>query len=221
MTATPTIGKQMQEHFQRVASHLKTLGIRLHMEIQPPATSQDVKSAESRLELSLPPSYVEFVTTVANGLTVRWRADDGPLACFEMPPLSESVDGLLSMRDLRFYSEEKAKEYRFPYVDDSELAIETNRRMHYWLPFQADGNGDNLSVNIHRAGQGQIIFDQHDWLDGGTGANGLLMADTMPEFIESWASVCFCHPKSLWWKSVITEDGVDWGSDEFDPHFRT
>ena len=92
--------------------------------------------------------------------------------------------------------------------------------MHYWLPFQAEGNGDFLSINLNRAGQGQTVFDQHDWLDGGTGENGFQMADNLSEFVNSWAAVCFSLPKHLWWKSVLTDTGVDWSSDQFDDRFR-
>ena len=117
----------MRELFQRVASHLSALSIDLEMHIEPPASSADITAAEQKLDLGLPPSYVEFLTTVANGLTVRWHTDNGPLSCFEMSPLSESVDGLLQMRDWRFYSEDKAKEYGFPSVDDSRMAFATNQ----------------------------------------------------------------------------------------------
>lgn len=210
----------MQKLFQQVASHLSGSGITPEMSFQPPADSDDISYAERQLDLSLPPTYVEFVTTVADGLSVHWHAGDRTLACFEMEPLHSSVEGLLGFRDWRLFSEDKAKEYGFPHVADPEIAMTTNRLMHYWLPFQQEGNGDYLSVNLNRAGEGQVIFDQHDWLDGGTGENGFFMADTISEFIESWASVCFSLPRSLWWKSVLTEKGVDWDSDEFDPRFR-
>jgi hypothetical protein len=124
------------------------------------------------------------------------------------------------MRDWRLYSDDAALEYGFPHVKDSQLALRTNQMMHKWLPFHRVGNGDFLSVNVNSDGFGNVIFDAHDWLDGGTGDNGFLMAPDLMTFFEQWGNVCFCPPKTLWWKSVLTNDGIDWESEHFDREFR-
>ncbi len=210
----------IQASIDRVAAHLATVGINLQCELNSKATARHVDAAQKRLGISLPVSYVEFITQFSNGIKLSWDADAGPFASFEMATLESSIDGALGMREWRFYDDEAARKYGFPYVDDSELAFETNRLMRNWIPIHAEGNGDYFSINLNPDGVGNVIFDQHDWLDGGTGYNGHLMAPDLPTFIESWAAVCFCHPRSLWWKSVIGEDGVNWNSDEFDSRFR-
>ncbi len=83
-----------------------------------------------------------------------------------------------------------------------------------------EGNGDFISIDLNSDRFGMIIFDSHDWLDGGTGENGFLMAPDLLTFIERWGHVCFCPPKTLCWKSVLKNDGVDWDSDHFDAEFR-
>ena len=120
----------------------------------------------------------------------------------------------------RFYDESAAESYGFPYVDDPNAALLTNRLMHNWIPFYTEGNGDNFSISLNADGLGNVIFDQHDWLDGGTGHNGFLIAVDCHNFFDSWAQVCFSQPCGLWWKSVIGENGVDWRSDEFEDRFR-
>ena len=179
----------------RVRKHLSTMGIKLRCKLNEKATMRDVDDANSRLGLALPESYVEFITQVANGFELSWRSKEGPFASFEMASLDASTDGMLGMRDGRFYDDAAAAAYGFPYVDDSALAFETNKRMHNWLPIHAEGNGDNFSIDLNSGECGKLIFDQHDWLDGGTGNNGFVMSSDLPSFLASWASVCFSQPK--------------------------
>ena len=212
----------MHKIIDRVSAHLDAVGVQLKLELNSKATRPEVDAAQHKLGLSLPDTYIQFVTEYANGLRLSWDAgdDDAAFAVFEMATLESSIDGALGMRDWRFYDEPAAQKYGFPHVDDSDAALVTNRQMHNWIPFHAEGNGDNFSINLNADGFGNVIFDQHDWLDGGTGHNGNFMGTDLPTFIESWAQVCFSQPNGLWWKSVIGDSGVNWKSDEFDDRFR-
>ncbi len=210
----------MQAILDRVATHLAGYGVNLYCTLKPKASVEDVDAAHDRLGLALPDSYIEFITQFANGFELSWYSDNGGFAWFEMATMESSIDGVLGMRNWRFYDDVAACEYGFPYVDDSELALVTNRLMHNWLPIHAEENGDYFSINLNTAGMGCVIFDQHDWLDGGTGHNGFPMASDLPSFFKSWGMVCFSHPQSLRWKSVVGEDGVNWDSNEFDDRFR-
>ncbi len=210
----------MQVVIDRVSKHLASLGIRLKCALNPTADPAEIDAAQERIGQPLPSSYIQFVTQFANGLSLSWSTDAEPFASFDMEDVDSAVSGALSMRDWRFYNEESARKYGFPYVDDSELALVTNRLMRNWIPLHAVGNGDNFSLNLNEDGFGNVIFDDHSWLDGGSGDNGFLMAADFPTFFESWGAVCFCQPKSLWWKSVLTDNGVNWDSDQFDDRFR-
>ena len=210
----------MQAVIDRVSKHLANCGVRLDCALNPTASSADIDAAQERIGFELPNSFVDFVTQFANGLTLSWIAD-GASAAFEMETVEDSVGSAIEMRDWRLYDEEAARAYGFPYVDDSELAIVTNRLMHNWIPFHAEGNGDYFSLNLNQDGYGNVIFDHHsDWLDGGTGTNGYLMSPDFASFFESWSEVCFSQPKSLWWKSVLSDQGVNWASDQFVDRFR-
>ena len=213
----------IQKAIDKVSSHLDAIGIKLECAINPSVPPREVEAAQKRLGLSFPEAYIQFVTNFSNGLQLSWDAGDdegASFARFEMATLESSIDGILGMRDWRFYDEAAAENYGFPYVDDSEAALLTNRQMHNWIPFHAEGNGDNFSINLNGDGFGNVIFDQHDWLDGGTGHNGFLIAVDFYNFFDSWAQVCFSQPSGLRWKSVIGENGVDWSSDEFEDRFR-
>ena len=210
----------LSELFERVANHLANRGVESEIALSPVASMEDVDTLQRRLGLGLPDSYTGFITSVANGFEASWSAADRVFASMGMTSIDSSIEGVFAMRDWRFYDEAAARDYGFPHVDDSELAFETNRRMHNWLPIHALGNGDNISIDLNPDRLGRVILDQHDWLDGGTGYNGSVLGEDLPSFLAAWAKVCFATPKSLWWKSVINEQGVDWQSDEFDDWFR-
>ena len=210
----------MQTNLDQATKHLAQLGIQLKHKLNPTLSARDLDAAQKQLGLELPDSYIQFVTQFANGFELVWEAKGEEVNWVEMFTLDYSIEGTLSMRDWRFYSEEKAREYGFPYVDDSELALETNRRMHNWLPLFREGNGDLISIDLNQDGFGRAIFDQNNWLDGGTGHNGFPMAADLPSFIQAWGQVCFAYPKDLWWKSVLGDDGVNWDSDQFDDRYR-
>lgn len=218
----PSECNNMRETLENVAAHLSDLGIELQCKLNPKTTTHFIGTVEKRVGFALPESYVEFVTTFANGLELFWQSsdDDGRFGRFEMSTLKSSVEATIGMRDWRFFDDDAADEYGFPYVDDSELAVITNRLMRNWIPIHSEGNGDHVSINLNPDGFGCVIFDQHDWLDGGTGQNGFVMSKDLPSFFASWGKLCFCQPSSFCWKSVIGENGVDWTSDEFDIRFR-
>ncbi|MBX3416052.1 MAG: SMI1/KNR4 family protein [Pirellulaceae bacterium] len=211
---------ELKKTLDRVANHLAIRNVTLACTLKSRASSDDVREAENRLGLALPESYVDFVMSFADGFVVSWFIEDGPFGFAEMTTMSSSIDGILGMREWRIFDDDSARKYGFPYVDDSELALVTNKLMRNWIPFHAEANGDYFSIDLNSNGSGRVIFDKHDWLDGGTGHNGFLMADNLFSFFNSWGNICFSQPKTLWWPSVIVEDRVDWLSDEFDDEFR-
>lgn len=210
----------MRETFTRVRNHLSALGIEFYCDLNPVATMRDIDEANGQLGRTLPDSYVEVVTEFANGFQLSWRIKDGPFAAFEMETLESSTEGMLGMPNWRLYDDAAAQEYGFPHTEDSELAMRTNQRMHHWFPFHQVGNGDYFSIDMNEDRFGSVILDQHDWLDGGTGDNGFIMASDLPSFLKAWGNVCFAQPKTLWWKSVIGSDGIAWDSDQFDDRFH-
>jgi hypothetical protein len=123
-------------------------------------------------------------------------------------------------RQYALYAPEKAEQYGFPYTENPELAKRTAARMWDWLPVIAEGNGDLICVDLGVPSH-PVIFHQHDWMDGGTGDNGHLLADNWGEFLAKWATVCFQFPKSLWWPSAFKPGGgIAWEGEQFRDPFR-
>lgn len=62
--------------------------------------------------------------------------------------------------------------------------------------FQDEDNGDGFCLDT-ALDHSPVVFDQHDWYDGGTGENGHHLADSLLQFYMDWAPVCFQIPSSL------------------------
>ena len=106
----------IQKTIDKVSSHLEAIGAKLECALNPSVTSREVDAAQKKLGLPLPDTYVQFITNFSNGLQLSWDAgDDGGarFARFEMATLESSIDGVLGMRDWRFYDEAAAESYGF------------------------------------------------------------------------------------------------------------
>ena len=107
------------------------------------------------------------------------------------------------------------------FTKNPALAKQTALRMRKWMPFHDEGNGDGFCLDTAQD-PAPVVFDEHDWMDGGTGENGHRLADSLLQFYTDWAQVCFQFPRSLWWPTVLSKSGVgvDWSGAEFRDPFR-
>ena len=118
------------------------------------------------------------------------------------------------------YSPERAEEYGFPYTKDPILAKRTAARMWNWLPVIEEGNGDSICLDLD-APSCPVVFDKHDWMDGGSGDNGHPLAPNWRAFLLGWGSVCFQVPDGLYWPWCFRPGGgVAWDSESFRSPFR-
>jgi len=92
--------------------------------------------------------------------------------------------------------------------------------MWHWLPVIEEGNGDLICQDLNAPGC-PVIFNQHDWLDGGTGNNGHVMASNWWKFLAGWGSVCFQLPQSMYWPSSFRAvGGIAWKGKQFRSPYR-
>jgi cell wall assembly regulator SMI1 len=211
--------------FQRVQSHLESLQVKYSFYTGRSVIERwDIWAVQDTLKRPLPDDLRRFYLEVGNGLEFRWNAqseeDHSPFANLQIPSLAELACRYLEWQESSLYTPEKAEEYGFPYTKNPELAKRTAARMWDWLPVLQEGNGDQICIDLSISSN-PVLFDQLDWMDGGTGDNGYFLAESWSAFLTRWASVCFQFPKSLWWKTVLKpESGVCWEGDEFRAPFR-
>jgi cell wall assembly regulator SMI1 len=210
--------------FETVRRHLERVGVACEVEAGNVATERLLTKVEAEIKVRLPAELREFYQTMGDGLSLRWQvnSDDGnaPFANLQVPTVENLASMYTGWREIALYSPEKAERYGFPYTQDPALAKRTAARMWHWLPVIEEGNGDMICQDLSNAGC-PVIFHQHDWLDGGAGDNGHLLAENWRAFLAAWGSVCFQLPESLWWPSCFCADGgVAWDGEQFRDPFR-
>lgn len=207
------------ELFERVADYVRRRGLNLTFERGKRLSATAITRAQSRALIRIPSSMAEFYAEVGDGMFFAWRAkgDDAPFARHEFPRLA---DRTLESLDLLRWRIEWKDNYDFSHTKDPKLAKRTALKMRKWMPFHDEGNGDAFCLDT-AIDPAPVVFDRHDWCDGGDGKNGHLLGRSLLEFYTDWSRVCFQMPHSLWWPSVFKRlGGVNWSSKEFQEPFR-
>ncbi|MCX7666338.1 MAG: SMI1/KNR4 family protein [Gemmataceae bacterium] len=215
---------QYPELFERVFVQLKQLGIEYSVTFGARVFPRQIRAIEKELSCRFPPEFREFYLTVGNGVILYWPANPdtdalGPWGVLIIPSLSSLMEINQRWRDIALYSPEKANEYGFPYTKDPALAKQTAARMWQWLPLIEHHNGDAIALDLGAVGC-PVVFDQHDWFDGGTGDNGFPLAPNFKAFLWGWGSICFQEPLDCYWPRCFKPTGgVDWYGKFFDQKF--
>lgn len=205
---------------ERVADHVRRQGIEVIFNRGNTLTATNIERARAKSLIAIPQSMFDFYAEVGDGMNFWWSAkgDRAPFANHEFPNLNKCV--VESLESLSWMTEWN-DDYDFRYTKNPALAKKTALKMRNWIPFHDEGNGDTFCIDtaLHPA---PVVFNKHDWYDGGTGENGHRLADSLLQFYTDWAQVCFQFPRSLWWPCVFKKDGqgVDWSSPEFREPFR-
>ena len=207
---------ELQSILDPVSSHLRKKGIEPELICGPRVTEARLKKVEVKMQKPVPLALRELYQAAGDGFVFTWSdPKNGELSgslCFA--PLKELVKMQQNWRDHVMWMDD----YDFPHVDDTKLAKSTYKSMKSWVPFHGEGNGDTFCIDTATKG-GAVVFHQHDWYDGGTGRNGVVMSKSLEDFVKAWSRVCFQNPSSLWWPSVFKARKVNWGSDEFNRRF--
>jgi hypothetical protein len=207
------------ELFERVADHLHRQGVEVMFSRGKPLSRAAIERARSKAKIPIPDSMAEFYAEMGDGLEFQWCAVEGrtPFSYHAFPKLAALA--FESLEPIKWRMEWNDS-YDYRYTKDPALAKETATRMRKWLAFHDEGNGDAICLDT-AADPAPVVFDQHDWFDGGSGSNGHRMGDTLLDFYTKWAQVCFQLPSSLWWPSVFNDSGgVNWNSEKFAERFR-
>lgn len=215
---------EYEQLFAMVRRHLEDLEIACEIKAGKIATEKMIAKIEANIKVRLPADLRNFYLTVGNGFHLFWEKDSDqpktPFGGVRVPTLKYLASMYTGWREMALYSPEEAEEYGFPHTKDPALAKRTAARMWHWLPVLEEGNGDMICLDLSDP-MGPVIFNKHDWLDGGTGDNGHLLAPNWRAFLVGWGSVCFQDPKNFYWPSSFQErGGVDWSGDAFQDPYR-
>jgi cell wall assembly regulator SMI1 len=223
ITSSATEGEMDYSNLlETVLGHLNGLEVTGTAATGEPVTHEALAAVEAEMKVRLPTELREFYLTVGDGFTLYWETDpDDPKKLWgslRVPELAALAGMYSGWRGLVLYTPERAEEYGFPYTKDPTLAKRTAARMWHWLPVIEEPNGDAICLDLGAPGC-PVVFDKHDWMDGGSGDNGHLLAPNWRAFLVSWGSVCFQDPIHWSWY-LRPGGGVDWSGEAFRNPFR-
>lgn len=208
------------ELFEQVADRVRSQGVKVVFERGKPLAASAIQRACAKSVIPIPASLAEFYAEVGDGLRFAWKSKKhgNAFANYEVPGLEGCV--VESFESVTWRTEWDDT-YAFRGTADPVLAKQTALKMRKWMRFYDQGNGDMFCLDT-AVDPAPVVFDKHDWFDGGTGENGHRLADSLLQFFTCWAQVCFQFPRTCWWPTVLRKDGpyVDWRSDEFREPFR-
>ena len=207
--------------FDAVRRHVEAQGVACSVTAYAPPTPAKLAKAEREMGVRLPAELREFYRAAGDFFYLSWKADaddlNQPFAGFQVPSLADLVGHYLDWRSYALYTPERSEEYGFPHAKDPALAKRTAARMWHWLPVMTDAGGDQICIDLGDPSC-PVVFDQHDWWEGG---NGHVLASNWAAFVAGWGSVCFQEPRRSYWPLCFREGGgVAWDGDEFREPFR-
>lgn len=204
------------ELFRCVRRYVRELGAETTFRRGPSLTVDHVERVCGTSAIPVPNSVADLYLECGDGVYFSWEHGDAS-AAVSLPPLSDLAVPSLDKVNWRI---EWSDTYDFRYTRDPTLAKQTAMRMRQWLPIFEEGNGDSMCVDT-ASDPAPVVFNRHDWFDGGTGENGHVLGDSLLGFLTAWSSVCFQGPGGHWWPSVFRQTGgIDWSNAEFRDPFR-
>lgn len=185
---------------------LTSHGIEVTAEYGEPLTSAAIEAVEATLGMRLPTPIRQLYLDIGDGLHFVWDLEGSRnMGYFELMPLKDLIKE--HKTDIGF-REGMVK------GEDNPNTKRVWASMLKWIDFHSEGNGDTFALDTSRDPH-PVVFNQHDWNDGGDETNGFVLGDDLNSFMIKWGSLCFQRPKGLWWPSVRKDFRVDWESDEF------
>jgi hypothetical protein len=209
------------ELFEEVADHVRRQGVKVTFTRGEQLPASAIERAVTRRVLPITPSMAEFYAEIGNGMLFKWMSEGDRAAAtnHSFPELRDPTPKLLKaiMNRVEWWCDD----YDFRNTMDPNLAKQTAIKMRKWVPFHDEGNGDEFCLD-GAVDPAPVVFNQHDWFDGGTGENGHVLGESLLDFYTRWSKVCFQFPRSYWWPNAFNKSGggVDWSGAEFQEPFR-
>lgn len=160
-------------------------------QLKPPISEIKIKQLSEKIEIELPSNLISILSQESNGINFSWEAESDVFgkSCskglFELLSLEEIIS---NVQDLRLQVAEAKSEN----PDTNEGYDALIRDYPYWIPIFRFFNGDFFCFDTRfNKNQFQIVFLEHDVMDGGPNLHGLKIAPTFEELILRWSKIAF------------------------------
>ncbi|GKX34889.1 MAG: hypothetical protein MnENMB40S_25070 [Rhizobiaceae bacterium MnEN-MB40S] len=170
------------EQWRKTLSAVERLGgDARELQIERPATEDEIVDVERQLGVSLPVSFRHTLLTFSRAVDMSWYLPDD----FDLP---DEFTGIFSgnmhwsLEVLLKFERMRQDWVRVIFPDPNDPF---DRHWHDKLAIYAVGNGDWISIDLRDSSLGEIVYLSHD--DGE--ANGYRMASSFAELVLSWSRI--------------------------------
>ena len=175
--------------------------------VSPPTSNQVLDELETKLEYKLPVILRDFYLNQASSVSFSWMVGnqdvfgrDCTYGKIQIPSPYELLDLVLEMKGMVQEAIQNSEELATneglrALVDDWE----------YWIPISIFTNGDAFCISTKK--DGEIVFLEHDVMDGGPNIHGLKIANNFDDLINKWSKVAFVDIYD--WSKGTNDEGID------------
>lgn len=175
--------------------------------IEKPATEEEIKTVEAKLDYTLPPHFREVLLENTAHLEFWWYIDDFTEEGEDFLP--EELDNISSGEllfglDLLLDNERSRKGW----VKDvrPSKSEEYSRVWNNKMCFQRVVNGDYIAIELEPENYGKVVYLSHD----GSENHGLYIADNFKEFLMNYAAVGCTGGEDWQWEPFYSKGkGID------------
>lgn len=169
--------------------------------------TNELKEVERNIEIEFPRALSELYLNFTSEISFLWSAEESAFG----KKCKNGRLNILSPRKIeRIYSDMKlvvdeANKSGDELEENEGLQALVNDWMN-WVPIIGFPNGDAFCIEKRSSGK-QIVFLEHDVMDGGPNLHGLKIASNFDVLMENWAKVNFVDIFD--WTLGVNEDGID------------
>jgi hypothetical protein len=168
------------------------------LEIEPPATMDEMRSAEARVGRPLPRSLRRVLFSFGRRVRFKWFLEEGPSEPRELKDLSRFGELHWDVVSLKRYRSD-GEDWRDDLLTYGESGAQLMRES---IVFQEVGNGDALAVDCR---SGEVVYLDHE----GGPAHGIVLASSFAKFVDAYTAIGCAGPDSDQLLAVLDEWSIN------------
>ncbi len=179
-----------------------------------PIKINELENLENELKFQFPKELRDIYILQASDIQFRWQTEQSVFGTncnkgefYLLSPFS-ILEQYKDMIDIA----EEIKGNAESENDEGVMAI--NNDWIHWVPIIQFSNGDAFCIDKRNF---EIVFFEHDVIDGGPNLHGIKIANCYKELISKWSALAFVD--IYHWDEVCDEDGIDINNEQF-KHIR-
>ncbi|MGF6949042.1 cell wall assembly regulator SMI1 [Neobacillus sp. B4I6] len=170
-----------------------------------PISQDELSEIESHISFKFPDSLRHLFINHSSSLRFSWDDDGkrffGEDCRYGGLNLISPIQIKNLFEDMREMVEETKAELSEEYDEGKQALVDD---WSFWIPIVLFHNGDAFCIDTRT---GNIVFLEHDVMDGGPNLHGIVLAQNIDDLISKWSIVGFVDIYD--WTEGVNDDGIN------------